>query len=175
MIEQVFALGDDALNNEATISITPLAFFDVQDPLRLRTTTFSIPAFEIGSYEVRYKTQAFEKPNGNVSGAKELSFSFRADKYWTIYQALLVWKNYIGDDRSGAMAEDVGAISGSSNIRTNVTVVTKDSNDVLTSPGWTFEQCWLKSLGGVDFDNTAEGDPIIVDVILSSLKVVPGI
>lgn len=173
-INQIYALGDDALSNQAEVNITPLSFFPGVDPLKFRITDFSIPEFTIGEYEVAYKTQKFNKPNGRITTPNEFTFNFRADKYWTIYQALLVWKNYIGDDRTGAMAEDVGAISGESDIRTDVTVMTFDSNNVITSPGWTMQKAWLKSLGGVDFDNTSEGDPIIVSVTLDFVKLVPG-
>jgi len=172
-IESIFSLGDDALSNQASVNITPLSFFPNVDPLKFRITDFAIPDFTIGEYEVSYKTQKFNKPNGRITTPNDFTFSFRADKYWTIYQALLVWKNYIGDDRTGTMAEDVGAISGESNIRTDVTVLTLDSNGVITSPGWTFQKCWLKSLGSVDFDNTSDGQPIIISVTLDALKVVP--
>lgn len=174
-IETIYAYGDDALDNQAEVNITPLSFFPSADPLKFRITSFGIPEFSIGSYEVAYKTQKFNKPSGRIETPNEFQFSFRADKYWTIYQALLIWKNYIGDDRTGAMAEDVGAISGESDIRTDVSVITQDSNGVVTSPGWTMQKAWLKSLGGVDFDNTASGDPIIISVTLDFVKIVPGL
>jgi len=174
-ISAIFALGDDALNNQAEVNITPLSFFPNVDPLKFRITDFEIPEFSIGEYEVAYKTQKFNKPNGRITTPNEFTFNFRADKYWTIYQALLVWKNYIGDDNSGTMAEDVGAITGESDIRTDVSVLTSDSNGVPTSPGWTMQQAWLKNLGGISFDNTAEGEPIIVSVTLDFLKIIPGL
>lgn len=175
MIDTIFRAGDDALDNQAEVNITPLSFFPNADPLKFRITSFSIPDFTIGEYDVAYKTQKFTKPNGRITTPNDFTFSFRADKYWTIYQALLVWKNYIGDDRTGTMAEDVGAITGRSSIRTDVSVLTFDSNGVATSPGWTMQKAWIKSLGGVSFDNTSEGSPVIIPVTLSFLKIVPGL
>jgi len=172
-INQIFQLGDDALANQAEIIINPLALFASNDPLRLRTTTFDIPEFAIGEYTIDYKTQKFNKPSGKIETPQEFTFNFRADKYWTIYQALLAWKNTIGNDRTGAMSEDVDPITGISLIRTDVIVLTKDSNGTLTSPGWTFSKCWLKNLGGVSFDN-ASGDPIEVSVTLDFLKMISG-
>lgn len=172
MVETIYRAGDDALANQAEINITPLSFLPETDPLKIRTTQFQIPEFAVGTYQVDYKTQRFEKPNGKIETPMEFQFTFRSDKYWTIYQALLAWKNYIGDDRNGAMAEDVGAIGGESSIRTDVSILTFDSNEVATSPGWKLHKAFLKNLGGVSFDQTS-GDPITVDVTLSFLKMTP--
>lgn len=168
-IETLFTAGDDALANHAVINIAPIPIFGLADPLRVRTTTFDIPEHTIDTYDVHWKTQSFTKPSGKIITPNEFSFTFRSDKYWTIYQALLLWKNYIGDEASGAMAEDVGAISGESDIRTDVSVLTEDSNGVPTGPGWKFHKAWISSLGGVSFDMES-GDPITVDVTLNFLK-----
>lgn len=172
MIDTIYRLGDDALDNQGIIIIDPLPFLTEIEPLQFRISTFTIPEFPIPSYTVNYKTQKFNKPGGRIDTPNSFTFSFRADKYWKIYQELRTWKNIIGDDDTGAMAEDV--VNGQSSIRTNFSVMTLDSNDVITSPGWQFTHAWLQSLGSVSFDQTASGDPISVDVTLEYVKCIPG-
>ena len=70
MIETVFRLGDDALDNQGEIVITPIAIFGQEDPIRMRITSFDIPEFAVGSYEVNYKTQKFTKPTGKGRKAR---------------------------------------------------------------------------------------------------------
>lgn len=175
MIDVIYALGDDALDSQAIIVFQPLLFLTQMDPLQFRISNFTIPEFSIGSYDVNYKSQKFTKPSGKIETPNSFSFTFRADKYWTIYQTLLRWKNLIGDDSSGAMAEDVGALSGNSAIRTDFSVMTIDSNGVITSQGWQFTKAWLKSLGSVSFDQTSDGRPINIDVTLEYVKCLPGL
>lgn len=174
-IDVIYRLGDDALDNQAIIVFQPLLFLTEMDPLQFRISSFSIPEFSIGTYPVSYKTQTFNKPNGRIETPTAFSFSFRADKYWAIYQLLLRWKNLIGDDVTGAMAEDVGALSGESSFRTDFSVMTLDSNGIITSQGWHFTKAWLQSLGSVSFDQTSDGQPINVDVTLEYVKCIPGL
>ena len=171
-IDAIYKAGDDALANQFNIIFSAFSLLSIDADLKLRTTNVSIPEFSVGTYEVDYKTQKMEKPNGKNTTPNEWSFTFRADKYWVLYQALMAWKQFIANDDTGAMAEDVGAIGGDSGIRTDVIVIPTDSNDVPTSPGWTMEKSFLKSIAGIEFD-TASGEPLTVAVTLSALKIVP--
>ncbi len=173
-IDQLYAQGDDALQNQFEMSISPISLFNTQDPLRFRVTTLDIPEFTVGTYTVPYKTQQIEKPSGKIETPTEFTFNFRVDKYWTVYSALMIWKNYIADENTGAMAEDVGALSGTSDNRTDIIVKTIDSNDVVTSTGWTFYKAWPKGIGGVSFDQNS-GDPIEVTITMSFLKMVSSV
>jgi len=173
LIDQIYATGDDALANQAELSLNEISsIFQMKDPLKLRITVIDIPAYTVGKYPVDFKTQRFTKPSGKIETPNEMTFSFRADKYWTIYQALLAWKRYIADEDSGAMAEDVGALTGTSSFRTDAIVHTIDSNDVVTYTGWKFVASWISDLQGITFDQ-ASGDPIIVQGTLDFLKMVP--
>lgn len=171
-IESVYKQGDDALQNMAELQFPAFNLFGLADPLKFRTTQIDIPEFQIGSYEVPWKTQKFEKPSGKDETPKTMTFTFRVDKYYTVYKALMAWWQYICNSDSGAMAEDVGAISGKSNIRTDFQVRVVDSNNVTTTEGWKFVGAWLKGMAGVSFDQTS-GDPITVQVTVSYVKAVP--
>jgi hypothetical protein len=172
MIDVIYAAGDDALSNEGILTIESLGFFTTADALQVRITDFTIPDFSVGTYTVRYKTQQFSKPNGSMDSGNTFTFSFRADKYWSIYQDFMKWKQLIANDVTGAIAEDVSG--GNSAIRTNFSVQTVDSNGNITGPGWSFTLAYLQNLGGVSFDQTSEGDPLTVSVTLEYVKCLPG-
>ena len=171
-IDTIYKAGDDALANPFEIAFIPFALLGGVDNLSIRTTNVSIPEFSIDTYEVKYKTQKMDKPSGSITTPNEWTFTFRADKYWVLYQALLAWKTFIGNEDSGAMSEDVGAIGGESAIRTDVVVIPTDSNDIPTSPGWIMQKSFIKTIAGIDFDTTS-GEPILVQVTMNALKITP--
>jgi hypothetical protein len=91
-VDSVYVTGDDALTNMAEIEFSPFSLFGpLKDALKFRTTQISVPGFTMGSYEVHWKAQKFEKPSGKDEMEKTFSFTFRVDKYYTVYKALLAW------------------------------------------------------------------------------------
>ena len=172
-VDVIYQTGDDALANQFEVDISSLAnLFNIPDPLTFRTVSCNIPGYQVGKYTVDYKTQRLTKPSGKIETPNEFQLSFRADKYWTVYQAILAWKRYVADEESGAMAEDVGAISGSSTFRTDIIVKAIDSNDVVTYEGWKFHLAWPSIVGDVAFEQ-ASGDPIIVPITFDFVKMTP--
>jgi hypothetical protein len=172
MIEAVYQQGDDALANMAELTFPVFNLFGLADPLKFRTTNISIPEFQVGSYEIHWKTQKFEKPSGKDETQKTMSFTFRIDKYYTVYKGLMAWWQYICNSDTGAMAEDVGAVSKTSNIRCDFQVRCVDSNNVTTTEGWKFFGAWIKGMGAIDFDEQS-GEPITCAVTMSYVKAVP--
>jgi hypothetical protein len=172
-IDSAYAVGDNALANMAEIEFSPFSLFGpLKDALKFRTTQINVPGFTMGSYEVHWKAQKFEKPNGKDETEKTFTFTFRVDKYYTVYKALQAWWQYICNSDSGALAEDVGAVTGTSNIRTDIMVHTIDTQGVTTNEGFKFERAWLKSLQGFSYD-VASGDPLTCEVTMSFVKMLP--
>lgn len=174
MLDIIFRMGDDAVDNEGIIIIEPLPFMATTEALQFRISSFDIPEFSQDSYEVNYKTQKIEKPKASITTTKEFSFTFRVDKYWTTYDDMFTWKQLLGNDDTGAVADDVNPLTGASSLRTNFSVFPVDSNGVVTYKGWKFTNAWIKSLGSVSFDQTGSGDPLTCQVSLSFVKCVPG-
>jgi len=172
-IDAVYQQGDDALANFAEISISPFPLFGpLKDNLKYRTTQITIPAFNKGAYTVDWKAQRFEKPNGKDETEKTFTSTFRVDKYYTVYKALQSWWQYICNSDTGALAEDVGAVTGTSNIRTDIMVHTIDTQGVVTSEGFKFERAWLKNLAGFSYD-VGQGDPLSCEITWSYVKLIP--
>ena len=173
-IDQLYRAGDDALQNLFEINISPISFITGIDFLKVRVLDFAIGDTAISTYTSEYKTQTMEKFGGKIETATDFSFNIRLDKYWVLYESFRTWLNYIGDSNTGLMAEDVGVISGTSSIRTDISVWPVDSGDNRTGIGWKFIGAAPKSLSGVSFDH-GSGDPIEVEVSWLSLKQVPNI
>jgi len=169
----VFIQGDDALANFAEIEITPFPLFGpLTSKLKYRTTTIAVPGFTKGVYEVHWKSQKFEKPSGKDETQKDFQTGFRVDKYYAVYKALLAWWQYICNSNTGAIAEDVGAVTGTSNIRTDIFVKTIDTQGLVTNSGFKFEKCWIKSLSDLSYDVTS-GEPLICNITWSFVKMIP--
>ena len=172
-IDSVYAMGDDAISNVAELEIGAFSLFgDLKDNLKYRTTNISVPGFAVGEYMVAWKSQQFPKPNGKDETPKLFTSQFRVDKYYIVYKALQAWWQYICNSDSGAMAEDVGAVSGTSNIRTDIQVRTVDTNGVTTNEGFKFEKAYIKELSGFDYDVNS-GDPLSCTVTWSYVKMIP--
>jgi hypothetical protein len=84
----------------------------------------------------------------------------------------MAWWQYICNSDSGALAEDVGAVTGTSNIRTDMMVHTIDTQGIVTSEGFKFERAWLKELQGFGYDVT-NGDPLSCQLTWSFVKMIP--
>lgn len=168
-IEEIFRAGDDALSNHFQIGIDPLSLFGLDDRVRIRTTQVDIPEQSVGTYTVDYKSQRFTKPNGKIETTNEMSFTIRLDKYYTLYEGLYAWWAFISDPETGAMAEDVGAIGGDTDIRTDLTVTPIDSNGVITGRGWKFHKAFPTSVPGPSFSQES-GDPITLSITMNFLK-----
>lgn len=164
-IEAVYQLGEDALQNHFLMTMAPPVLvpnFPIAS-LPFRLQTFEVPDTNIGTYEVHYRTQKFERPSGKIDSPTEFTFSFRADRYWNIYNSFKAWSNLIQHHQLGTMTPDL-----ESQIRAQITVMTVDSNNLPTGGGWIFRGAFLKSITGISFDQTS-GDPIEVSVTMSYL------
>lgn len=167
-VEQIYQTGDDALDNEFDVVIAPISVFNLTDPFRFRTTSVTIPGRGVNTYAINYKTIKITKPSGSLKGENVFNIEVRIDKYWTLYQALLAWKNAIADEITGAMAEDVNTAGVSAN-RTDIIVMSIDANGVQTGPGWKFHKCFISDIPSVTF-NQGDGGPMPISVEFNFLK-----
>ncbi len=167
-IDQIFQLGDDALQNLFDVIIPP--FPGALDPISVnfRVQNFTIPATGVETYEIHYKTQKATKPSGKITMPNEFSFDFRADKYWLIYNGFKNWKNIVAHTKLGTMTEDVRIGQIRSNIRVPITIISTDANGIPTGGRWIFEGSFIQELGEVGFDYTV-GDPVTVSITMGFL------
>lgn len=166
MIDQIYAMGDDAFTNLFNISIAPIAFIDNLTATLLRVQNLTIPATGANTYEVHYKTQMITKPGGKVDSPNEFTFDFRVDRNWLVYKGLVAWKNAVANSFTGSIGND----NALDNVRIPITVWAVDANgDPIPSLGsWTFKGCFCQNIGDVGFDYTS-GDPITVTATMGFL------
>ena len=151
MVNTIYQMGNDALQNQGTVTISPISqISQMLQALQLRITTLpSIPEYKIEYNDFSYKgyTISLAKPGESLS--RNSSFTFRVDKYWRTYKALRVWGEAIYKHDAG----DIGA-GDSDALRTSIQI--KMDN----GPTWVFTGCIFESLGEVGLDNTDSGTPI---------------
>jgi hypothetical protein len=173
-LDLIYQAGDDALANQFMVVIP--AFPNVIDigSVNIRVLTLQIPDLIMGKYTVNFGTDKFDKPSGKSDLNKQLTFTFRIDKYWRVYNSFKLWHSLIMNQDTGAISPDNAANGlggGNSPIRVPITVQTLDSNNILTGGQWDFEGCWPTSVNGIEFSQD-NGDPLIANVTLDFIKMI---
>ena len=187
MVSTIFAYGEDALNNEASVTLQLPSFLKLDNldgMLTFRATGCKTPEVEIPSFTQNYRGYQIErwKPGRE---ARTTDITFRVDKYWRVYDALYDWSNIISDLESGGSFADslnrvsntfqdlVQVVSGIGNLNslrgTLFVNQTNVSGDTL-GKGWTYEGIWPKSIPSIDFDTTNDGTPLELTVTFGYLS-----
>lgn len=171
----LYALGDMALNTEGTVvivdeangiagaSLSATAALEAVNfnalgisAITFRATRFNIPSLNIQTDTINFRGNKYSKPkSGDSKDDKNLSVTYRVDKYWKLYSQLKAWKNLIYDEYTGVWGglDMAGA-------RKTVYVYTMDANGLFTGESWRFVHAYPTNIGKVDFDQSAEGTPI---------------
>lgn len=169
-ISTISVVNDDALINNFLISIPEYPNALDITGTNFRVTNVSIPEQTIGTYDVHYRTQVLKKYSGKLETPNEFSFDFRVDKFWQVYKGFSDWMRLILDPVTGTQVPDFE--NGQSGIRVPISVITVDSNDAVTSTGWTFDGCFPSSITGVDFAMDT-GEPVIATVTMQFITMNP--
>lgn len=189
MVNTIFQFGQDALDNEATIHIDTsslgLGLSNLVDgsALDFRATNFSIPSFEVATYEQTYKGFTIERWKQGTDMTRTTDITFRVDKYWKVYDFLLSWQRFISDiGGDGSYFPD--EFTDNSLLRTTMTIhqISNSLNSdgsaneggTILAPGWVYTGVWPKSIPQIDFDNTSAGEVRTLDVTFGFLTVTRG-
>jgi len=163
-IEQLYDLGDDALQNLFEMTIAPTQYLSELAPTLLRVQNLTIPASGANKYEVHYKTVMIEKIGGKPDSPKEFTFDIRIDRNYLVYKGLVAWKNAVSNTKTGVMMPDTGGL------RVPITVypVTPEGDKITGFGEWLFEGCCPTNISDIGYDYSS-GDPITVTVTMSFL------
>lgn len=183
MVDTIFQFGEDALNNEANISIdvsslgvSTLRDIIGQDELRFRATGFTVPSKSIRTYTQSYKGFEIERWKAGTDMTRELSITFRVDKYWGVYRFIRAWMESISNlEGEGYYYPDV---SDNSILRTTATIQqianvlgsNGNMSESIVNNGWVFTGVWPKSMPDIAFDTAVEGDQVTIDVTFGFLN-----
>lgn len=175
-IDILATLGMDALANHFQMVIPVVTQLGASVAnLNMRILTTEIPEKTMGTYEITKRGKKMQRPNGISEQSHEVPFSFRADKYWTCYNALTNWHNFIQNSQTMAMASDSGplGLGGESEYRHDIEVWSLSGLDDSAVPNniWILKGAYPLTIGGVSFDEES-GDPIVVDVTLDCMDII---
>ena len=190
MIEKVYAMGDDALTNLFDIMIGPIPFLSELLPTFLRIQSLSIPETGITTYEYHHKTQKVTKAGGKIEVANVFDFTFRVDRYWSVYRGFSTWKNFVAHSYTGYIGLDsslieprvditvmplgganpVGLETARSAIEGEIDLTKKPNVSpaelfIPMAQRWRFIGCFVQKLGEIPFDMTS-GEPITCTVTM---------
>lgn len=162
MVNTIYQMGNDALQNQGKVVISPLGnVLDMLEALQFRITTLpSIPEYKIEFNDFSYKgyTISMAKPGESLS--RNSSFTFRVDKYWNVYKMLKRWLKLIHDHEQG----DAG-LGDNDAVRTSISISMENG------PTWVFTGCIPESLSEVGLDNADSGTPLTCDFAFRYLGV----
>lgn len=165
-IDSLYAIGDDALQNQFGITLPPFAPVNGldADALNFRLINFSVPERSIETYSVPWRTQTLTKVGGKITTPNETSLTFRADRYWGAYTLFDNWLNYIIDQETGVIRAD-----GAGSFRVDFSIFPIDNEGNALSDGWKFIGAFPSQMAGIDFDQDS-GSPITVSVTMQFIR-----
>ena len=183
MIDTIFQFGEDALNNEASISIDTstltipgLGEIIGMDELKFRAIEFSVPEKEIATYDQSYKGFTIQRWKAGTGMNRTVDVTFRIDKYWKVYRFLRGWMEAISDlEGDGSFYPDV---SDGSLLRTTMTIqqiantldANGDSSETIVGNGWVFTGVWPRTMPQISFNTTEGGSQQTISVTFGFLN-----
>jgi hypothetical protein len=169
-IETLARHSEDALGNHFQVIIPTFPGCLDIDGLNLRTLTFDNPTPSIGTYTITKRGRTMTRPTGINDIGNELTFSYRVDRYYNVYNSINAWLYYIQNPETGAMGSDAGAMGsgGPSTYRVPITVLAKDTNDNLLAQ-WNYTGCYPLTQDAISFDEES-GDPLTAAVTINFIK-----
>ena len=178
-IDDLIGQGPDALSNLYYIEFEGGEFKDstTVQKLKVRAGDFKAPAFSQTTDKKNFMTVSVDMPKPEIQGDKKLSFTFRVDENFEIYQKLVAQKRktsisnlgyvnpYVNREENNFAVKVYAYIEGIS--RSNAAGIGVDySNYKLL---YKFYNCWIRTLDGLTFtyDNST---PLTVKVEISFQK-----
>ena len=128
--------------------------------VNLRLSTFTMPAIEMGTDKVSYRSIEIERPTYTMSpGSKEITFNYFINSDWTDYRALYNWCMNNAPINKAANALDTGNVSADGLLKVcdiDVTLLSPYKKPVV---GFRFKNCWIKAFSDLQL-SYAEADEI---------------
>ena len=124
--------------------------------LKVRAGDFTPPAFNQTTDPKKYMTIKVDLPKPEISGEKKISFTFRVDENYQVYETLVRLKSKIYRANLGYVNPNLTA-SNRSNLFTVDTYAYMGNTlgigdpDVAFKKLYSFKGCWIQNLNGLTF------------------------
>lgn len=172
MVSTIFAYGEDALNNEISVSLklpTCLGLDDLDGMLKFRAKEAKSPAVEIKTYTQTYRGYEIERwrPGREVA---TLDLTFRVDKYWRVYDTLYDWSKLIINLERGDQFADTNLGSALTSLRGTIILSQESVIGDQLGQGWTYYGVFPKNISDISFDTSSDGSPLDLSVSFSYIN-----
>lgn len=184
MVTTIYQYGEDALNNEINIKLSLPVFLldDLGGEISFRAMGITIPDYAPRTFTQNFRGYEIERWKPGTETSRDVTVTFRMDKYWRVYDALLTWAKQIVNLEDGSYYPDTTGVfsgiteeailyRGASNVLRGILSVSQENSmGQPVGKGWTFEGIWPKSIESIPFDASSSGEPISVNVVFSYIK-----
>jgi len=179
-LNELISVGSDAMTNlykvEFSGGLLDTEYSDLPVALKVRNKDFHPPVFSQDQKNtVSYMTVSVDFPKAVISGTKELTFNFRLDENYRVYQYLLKQQsvtamgnlgfvtNGVPDSADGGFKISVYAFDRS--LSNNEEQIGDPTNDECYRKMYEFNHCWIKKITGLKYSyNTTDAETLTVTV-----------
>lgn len=158
-VQSLISVGADAMTNLFYLEFVggKMGSEYSSQHLKVRSGNFKAPTFTQGTNEFHHMTVSVNMPKAEITGTKELSFTFRVDENFLVYKTLLAQKKVTSISNLGYAVNDIPSDTG--NDGSFITkVYAYDGKGTIGDPDSTsfkllyqFNHCWVKNVKGLTF------------------------
>lgn len=126
---------------------------DILTSLKVRAGDFTPPAFNQTTDPKKYMTMSVDLPKPEIQGDKKLSFTFRVDENYEVYEKLVEWKRFVSISNLGYVNPSLKPDDGLFQLNVYAYIGTSAIGDPDTAfkKIYTFKGCWIKQINGLTF------------------------
>ena len=155
-IKDLIKAGPDAQSNLYYLKFTKFGINQtLNEFLKVRAGDFTPPAFNQTTDTKKFMTVSVDLPKPEISGEKKLSFTFRVDENYEIYQTLVDWKSFVSVSNLGYVNPNLKRSSGKGLFSVDVYAHIGTSGigdpDLDFTKLYSFHSCWIQNLNGLTF------------------------
>lgn len=175
IIEELAQQGLDFIPNHYNCIITSPFLEPYGGQLNMRITSVTVPERKIETYDITKRGRTFSRPKGSVEQDRDITITFRPDKYMNCYKKIQSWMQYIQDNRTAFMGSDSGVngMGGISTFRGVINIYTLDSleSDKSANALWVGEGAFPTTLSNIELSEDSD-EPSDVDVTFNCFNIV---
>lgn len=168
-VSDLIKAGSDALTNLYYLQFNGGELEKITNALKVRSGDFTPPAFSQTTDTKNFMTVSVDMPKPEIQGEKKLSFTFRVDENYLVYEALVKQKKKTSISNLGYINPNVDKDGN------HFTVQVYAYNGMNTGVGDTsgsfkklyeFRNCWIREINGLTYGYDSS-TPLTVKVEVS--------
>lgn len=161
----------DAFSNLYLVTFRGNFLDDVANPLQIRCDGFTPPTSSTGTYEVRFLNNFISRPLSKVNLTRNFNLNFRVDSNLEIFKAILDQQGVTFNPAKSFTISDITTLKEQGKLfDVTIEVVDEgiDSEEINTTPLYTFRSCWISSITPISYDYS-NSSPTTVSMTINFL------